>query len=59
MISRTAFCSAQPRTIRSARFGPIPPTSFSRSGSASMISKVASPNSATMRLAMAGPMPRM
>ena len=45
MISRTAFCSAQPRTMRSARFGPMPPTSFRRSGLASMISKVCSPKS--------------
>ena len=41
MISRTAFCSAQPATIREARMGPMPETSFSRSGCASMMSKVA------------------
>ena len=59
MISRTAFCSAQPATMRDARHGPMPDTSVRRSGSASMISKVSSPNAATMRLAMAGPMPRI
>ena len=39
--------------------GPMPETSVRRSGLASMISKVASPKAATMRLAMAGPMPRI
>src|SRR6202011_1730537 len=33
MISRITFCSAQPPTMRSARFGPIPVTSRSRPGS--------------------------
>ena len=32
MISRTAFCSAQPDTMREARIGPIPETSVRRSG---------------------------
>ena len=32
MISRTAFCSAQPETMREARIGPIPDTSVRRSG---------------------------
>ena len=59
MISRMAFCSAHPATIREARIGPMPDTSFSRSGLASMMSKVSSPNAATMRLAIAGPMPRI
>ena len=59
MISRTAFCSAQPETMREARIGPIPETSVRRSGLASMISKVSTPKAATMRLAMAGPMPRI
>ena len=60
MISRTAFCSAQPaHDALTARHGPMPATSVSRSGLASMISKVSSPKAATMRLAMAGPMPRI
>ena len=59
MISRTAFCSAQPETMREARMGPMPDTSVRRSGLASMISKVSTPKAATMRLAMAGPMPRI
>src|SRR6267142_1243571 len=33
MISRITFCSAQPPTMRSARFGPIPVTSRRRPGS--------------------------
>ena len=45
--------------MRAARLGPMPETSVRRSGLASMISKVSSPKAATMRLAMAGPMPRM
>ena len=32
MISRTAFCSAHPDTMRVARIGPIPETSVRRSG---------------------------
>src|SRR5271167_3815416 len=32
MISRITFCSAQPATMRSARFGPIPVTSRRRPG---------------------------
>jgi hypothetical protein len=59
MISRTAFCSAHPATIRDARIGPMPETSFRRSGVASMMSKVASPKAATIRFAIAGPMPRI
>ena len=38
MISRTTFCSAQAAVIRAARIGPMPVTSRSRSGSASMMS---------------------
>src|SRR3954469_4220853 len=37
MMSRTAFCSAQPEAILPARKSPIPGTSRSRLGSASMI----------------------
>ena len=59
MISRTAFCSAQPDTMREARMGPMPGTSVRRSGAASMISKVSTPKAATIRFAMAGPMPRI
>ena len=59
MISRTAFCSAQPAVILEALIGPMPETSFSRSGLASMMSKVASPKAVTIRFAMAGPMPRI
>src|SRR5260221_39055 len=33
MTSRMTFCSAQPPTMRSARFGPIPVTSRRRPGS--------------------------
>jgi hypothetical protein len=36
MISRTAFCSAQAAVMRLARTGPMPSTSRSRSGVASM-----------------------
>jgi CDP-diacylglycerol pyrophosphatase len=36
MISRMARCSAQPVAMPSARFGPMPATSRSRCGSASM-----------------------
>src|SRR6266436_4057214 len=32
IISRMTFCSAQPATMRSARFGPIPVTSRKRPG---------------------------
>ena len=32
MISRITFCSAQPATMRAARFGPMPVTSRSRCG---------------------------
>ena len=48
MISRTAFCSAQPAVILEALKGPMPDTSFSRSGLASIMSNVASPNPATI-----------
>jgi hypothetical protein len=39
MISRTAFCSAQAAVMRLARTGPMPSTSRSRSGVASIMSK--------------------
>ena len=51
MISRTTFWSAQADVILSARFGPIPSTSRSRSGLASMMSNTSLPNSPTMRFA--------
>ena len=57
MMSRTAFCSAQPVAILPARNSPIPDTSCSRLGSASMTSKVSSPNWPTIRSASLGPMP--
>ena len=47
MISRITFCSAQPATMRSARFRPIPVTSRRRLGSCSMMSKTASLNART------------
>ena len=47
MISRTAFCSAQASVIRFARIGPMPVTSRSRSGSASITSKTFSPKART------------
>ena len=47
MISRTAFCSAQAAVIRSARTGPMPPTSRSRPGSDSMTSNTRSPKART------------
>jgi transcriptional regulator with XRE-family HTH domain len=46
MISRTIFCSAQAAVIRLARTGPMPVTSLSRSGSASMVSNTFSPKGA-------------
>ena len=58
MMSRTAFCSAQPAAMRSERCAPMPGTSRRRAGSASITSKVSVPNSATMRPASLGPMPR-
>ena len=42
-MSRTAFCSAQPAAIFPARSSPIPDTSLSFSGVASIISKVPDP----------------
>jgi hypothetical protein len=59
MISRTAFWSDHAETIRDARMGPMPETSFKRSGDASMMSKVPSPKALTIRFAIAGPMPRI
>jgi hypothetical protein len=44
MISRTTFCSGQASVIRLAGTAPIPVTSRSRSGSASMTSNTFSPN---------------
>jgi hypothetical protein len=43
MISRTAFCSAQAVVMRLARTGPMPSTSRSRSGVASIMSNTFSP----------------
>src|SRR5208283_1395075 len=54
MMSRTAFCSAQPATILPARNSPMPDTSRIRSGSASMTSKVFSPKAATIPLGQHG-----
>ena len=51
MISRITFCSAQPATMRSARFGPMPVTSRRRSGSCSIRSNTASPKARTSFLA--------
>ena len=47
MISRTAFCSAQAARMLAARTGPIPSTSRSRSGVASMTSNTFSPKART------------
>ena len=47
MISRTTFCSAQAPVMRFARTRPIPVTSRSRSGSASMTSNTCSPKART------------
>ncbi len=46
-MMRTTFCSAQASVIRPARIGPMPVTSRSRPGSASMTSKTFSPNART------------
>ena len=51
MISRTIFCSAQASVIRLARTAPMPVTSRSQSGSASMTSKTFSPKALTIFLA--------
>ncbi len=58
MISRTALCSAQLATIRSARSGPTPGTSRSRAGSDSITPKTPVPNASTSRRAKCGPTPR-
>ena len=58
MISRMAFCSAQPAAIFAARNSPMPETSRSFSGLASMISNVPTPKTATIRSASFGPIPR-
>ena len=47
MISRTAFCSAHALVMLPARFGPMPGTSRSLSGSASMTSRTLSPKAST------------
>ena len=47
MISRITFCSAQASVIRFARTLPMPVTSRSRSGSASITSNTFSPNART------------
>ena len=59
MISRTTFCSAQASVIRFARTAPMPVTSRSRSGSASMTSNTFSPKALTIFLAWTGPIPRI
>ena len=51
MISRMAFWSAQPATMRAARLAPMPVTSRKRPGSCSIRSNTASPNAATRALA--------
>src|SRR5450830_205400 len=51
IISRTIVCSAQASVMRLARTTPMPVTSRSRSGSASMISNTFSPNASTIFLA--------
>ena len=51
MISRITFCSAQPATMRAARFGPMPVTSRRRPGCCSIRSNTASPKAATSFLA--------
>jgi hypothetical protein len=51
MIARITFCSAQPWTMRWARFGAIPATSRRRSGACSMSSKTCSPKLRTRRAA--------
>jgi hypothetical protein len=51
MISRMTFWSAQADVILAARIGPMPSTSRSRSGRASMMSNTSLPKSLTMRLA--------
>ena len=51
MISRITFCSAQPATMRAARFGPMPVTSRRRSGCCSIRSNTASPKARTSFLA--------
>ena len=48
MISRMIFCSAQASVMRLARTRPMPVTSRSRSGSASMMSNTFSPNALTI-----------
>ena len=57
MISRTAFCSAHPATMREARQGPIPDL-VRRSGSSSMMSKVFAEHRDDA-LGHRGPMPRI
>src|SRR5205823_13649526 len=52
MISRTAFCSAQAARMLAARTGPMPATSRSRSGVASMTSNTFSPKAADTAIAM-------
>ena len=59
MISRMTFCSAQPSVMRFARSGPIPVTSRSRAGSASIVSNTFSPKASTSFLAYTGPIPRI
>ena len=47
MISRNAFCSAQPARMLAPRTGPMPDTSRSRSGVASIMSNTFSPKART------------
>ncbi len=51
MISRMTFWSAQAEVIFAALIGPMPATSRSLSGLASMMSKTSLPKRLTMRLA--------
>ena len=51
MISRTAFCSAQATRMLAARTGPMPATSRSRSGVASITSNTFSAKARTSFLA--------
>ena len=51
MISRITFWSAQPATMRTARFGPMPVTSRRRLGFCSISSNTAAPNARTSLVA--------
>ncbi len=57
MISRTTFCWAQASVMRLALTGPMPVTSRSRSGAASIVSNTFSPKAWTSFFAYTGPIP--